>query len=196
MASNHLMLCCPLLLLHSIFLSIRVFSNESVLRIRWPKYWSFSFSIIPSNEYRIDFLWFDLLAVQRTLKSLLQHHYLKVSILRLSAFFMVQHSHSYMTTGKTIALTIWTFVVKLISLLFSMLSRFIIALLPRRRHFKIFWLQSPSTVILEPKKRKYATVSTFFPTICHEVMEPDTMILVSLCFWVSNQHFYFPLSPS
>ena len=142
---------------------------------------SASASFLPMNIGLIS-LGFDLLAVQRTLKSLLQHHYLKVSILRLSAFFMVQHSHSYMTTGKTIALTIWTFVVKVISLFFNMLSRFIIALLSRSRHFKILWLQSPSTVILEPKKRKYATVSTFFPSICHEVMGPDTMILVSLCF--------------
>ena len=135
MPSNYLILCCPLLLSPSIFPSIRVFSNESVLRIRWPKYWSFSFSISPSNEYsglisfRID--WFDLLAVQGTLKSLLQRHSSKASILRLSAFFMVQLSHSYMTTGKTIALTRQTFVGKVMSLLFNMLSRFVIAFLPK-----------------------------------------------------------------
>ena len=137
MPSNRLILCRPLLLLPSIFPSIRVFSNGSVLHIRWPKYWSFSFSIIPSNEYsgliscRID--WFDLLAVQETLKSLLQHHSLKTSILWSSAFFKVQHSHSYMTTGKTIALTRWTFVSKVMSLLFHMLSRFVIAFLPRSK---------------------------------------------------------------
>ena len=138
MPSSHLTLCCPLLLLPSIFPSIRIFSNESVLHIRWPKYWSFSFSISPSNEYsglislRID--WFDLLAVQGTLKSLLQHHSSKASILRHSAFFMVQLSHPYMTTGKTIALTRWTFVGKIMSLLFNMLSRLVIAFLPRSKH--------------------------------------------------------------
>ena len=137
MLSNHLILCCPHLLWPSIFLSIRVFSSESVLRIRWPKYWSFSFSINPANEYsgpisfRID--WFDLLAVQGTLKSLLQHHSSKASILRCSAFFMVQLSHPYMTTGKTIALSKWTFVGKVISLLFNMLSRLVITFLPRSK---------------------------------------------------------------
>ena len=135
MPSNHLILCCPLLLLSSIFPSIRIFSNELALHIRWPKYWSFSFSISPSNDYsglfsfRID--WFDLLAVQETLKSLLQLHSLKASVLRCSAFFMVQLSHSNMTTGKTIALTRWTFVSKEMSLLFNTLSRFVTAFLPR-----------------------------------------------------------------
>ena len=156
MPSNHHILCCPLLLLHSIFPSIRVFSNESVLCIRWPKYWSFSFSISPSNEYsgliscRID--WLDLLAVQGTLKSLLQHHNSKASILRSSAFFIVQLSHPYMTTGKTIALTKWNFAGKVMSLLFNMLSKLVLAFLPRSKHLLISWLQSPSTVILEPKK--------------------------------------------
>ena len=144
MPSNHLILCCPLLLLPSIFPSIRIFSNESVLPIRWPKYWSFSFSTSPSNEYsglisfRMDRL--DLLAVQGTLKSLLQHHSSKASILQHSAFFIVQLSHPYMTPGKTIALTRWTFVGKVMSLLFNMLSRLIIAFLPRSRCLLIFWL--------------------------------------------------------
>ena len=156
MPSNHLILCCPLLLLPSIFPSIRVFSNKSVLHIRWPKYWSFSFSISPSSEYsglisfRMD--WLDLLAVHRTLKRLLQHHSSKASILRCSAFFMVQLSHPYMTTGKTIALTRQTFVGKVTSLLFNMLSRLVITFLPRSKHLLISWLQSPSTAILEPKK--------------------------------------------
>ena len=144
MPSNHLILYCPLLLLPSIFRSIRVFSSESVLCIRWPKYWSFTFSICPSNEYsglissRMD--WLDLLAVQGTLKSLLQHHSSKASILRHSAFFTVQLSHPYMTTGKIIALTRWTFLRKAISLLFDMLSRLVIAFLPRSRHLLISWL--------------------------------------------------------
>ena len=156
MPSNHLILCHPLLLLPSIFPSIRVFSNESVLPIRWPNYWSFSFIISSSNEYsvlisfRVDL--FDLLAVQGTLKSLLQHHSSKASILRRSAFFIAQLSHPYMTTGKTIALTRWTFVGKVISLLFNMLSRLVIAFLPRSKHLLISWLQSPSAVILEPQK--------------------------------------------
>jgi len=151
MPSNHLILCCPLLLLPSIFPSIRVFSNESVLHSRWPKYWNFSFSLSPSNEYsglisfRID--WFDLLAVQGTLKSLLQHHSSKASILWHSAFFIVQLSHPYMTAGKTIALTRWTFVGKVMSLLFNILSRLVIAFLPRSKHLLISWLQSPSAVI-------------------------------------------------
>ena len=151
MPSNHLILCCPLLLLPSIFPSIRVFSNESVLRIRWPKYWSFSFSISPSNEhpglisFRMDWL-------EGTLKHLLQHHSSKASMLRHSAFFMVQLSHPYMTTGKTKALTRWTFVGKVMSLLFNMLSRLVITLLPRSKHLLISWLESPSAVILEPKK--------------------------------------------
>ena len=153
---NHLVFCRPLLLRPSIFPSIRVFSIKSVLRIRWSKYWSFSFSISPSNEYSglisFRFDWFDLLAVQGTLKSLLQHHSWKASLLQCSAFFMVQLSHPYMTNGKTTALTIWTFVSKVTSLLFNMLSRFIIAFLPRSKHLLISWLQSPSAVILEPKK--------------------------------------------
>ena len=153
--SNHLILCHPLLLPPSIFPSSRVFSNESVLRIRWPKYWSFSYSISPSNEYsgltsfRMDCV--DLLAVQGTLKSLLQHHSSKASILWHSAFFIVQLSHPYMTTWKTIALTRWTFVGKVMSLLFNILSRLLIPFLPRSKHFLISWLQSPSSVILEPQ---------------------------------------------
>ena len=156
MPSNHLILCHSLLLLPSIFPSIRVFSNESVLHIRWPKYWRFSFTISPSNEhsglisFRMD--WLDLLAVQGTPKSLLQHHSSKASILQHSAFFMVQLSHPYMTTGKTIALTRWTFVGKVMSLLFNMLSRLVIIFLPRSKHLLISRLQSPSTVILEPQK--------------------------------------------
>ena len=158
MPSNHLILCHPLLLLPSTFPSIRVFANESVLHIRWPKYWSFSFSINPSNKYaglisfRID--WLGLLAVQGTLKSLLQHHSSKASILMCSAFFIVQLSHPYMTTGKTIVLTRQTFVDKVMSLLFNMLSRLVITFLPRSKCLLISWLQSPSAVILEPKKRK------------------------------------------
>ena len=165
MPSNHLILCCPLLLLPSIFPSIRIFSNESALHIRCPKYWSFSFSISPSNEYsglvsfRMD--WLDLLAVQGTLKSLLQHHSSKASILQCSAFFIVQLSHLCMTTGKTIALTRKTFVGKVMSLLFNMLSRFIIAFLPRSKGLLNSWLQSPSAVILEPPKIKSTTVFTF-----------------------------------
>ena len=157
MPSNHFILCCLLLLLPSIFLSIRVFSNESVLRIRWLKYWSFNFSICPSDEYsglisfRID--WFDVLAVQGTLKSLLQHHSSKASILQCSAFFKVQLSHPYMTTGKTIALTTWTFVSKVISLLFNMLLRVLITFLWRSKLLLISWQQSPSAVTLEPKKK-------------------------------------------
>ena len=163
MPSNHLILCCPLLLLPSVFPSIRVLSNESVLHIRWPKYWSFS----PSNEYSgfVSFriIWFDLLAVQRTLKSPLQHHSLKASIICRSATIMVQLSHPYMTTGKTIALTIQTFVSKIMSLLFNMLSRFVIAFLPRSKFLLISWLQSLFTVILEHKKIKSLTVSSFSP---------------------------------
>ena len=157
MPSNHLILCRPLLLPPSIFPSIRVFSIESVLRIRWPKYWSFSFSISPSNEYsglisfRID--WLDLLAVQGTLKNLLQYNSSKASILQRSAFFIVQLSHPNMTTGKTIALTRWTFVGKVMSLLFNILSRFVITFLSRSKCLSISWLQSPSAVILEPPKK-------------------------------------------
>ena len=156
MPFNHLILCCPLLLLPSIFPSIRVFSNESALPIRWPKYWSFGFNISPSNEhpglisFRMD--WLDLLAVQGTLKSLLQHHSSKASILQGSAFFIVQLSHPYMTTGKNIALTRQTFVGKVMSLLFNMLSRLVITFLPRSKCLLISQLQSPSAVILEPKK--------------------------------------------
>ena len=156
MRSNHLILCCPLLLLPSIFPSIRVFSNELGHYVRWPKYWSFSFSISPSNEYsgltsfRMD--WLDLLAVQGTLKSLLQHHSSKASIFQCSAFFIVQLSHPYMTTGKTIALSRWTFVGKVMPLLFNTLSSLVITFLPRSKHLLISWLQSPSAVILEPQK--------------------------------------------
>ena len=155
MPSHHLILCHPLLPLPSIFPSINVFSNESVLCFRWPKDWSFSFSISPSNEYSglISYRmgWLNLLAVQGTLKSLLQHHSSKASILRCSAFFIVQLSHPYMTTGKTIALTRQTFVGKVMSLLFNMLSRLLITFLPRSKHLLISWLQSPSAVIVEPK---------------------------------------------
>ena len=179
MPFNRLILCRALLLPPSIFPSIRVFSNESVLRIRWPKYWRFSFNISPSDEhpglisFRMD--WLDLLAVQGTLKSLLQHHSSKTSILQHSAFFIVQLSHPYMTTGKTIALTKWTFVEKVMSLLCNMLSRLVITFLPWSNRLLISWLQSPSAVILEPQNIKSATVS---PSISHEVMGPDAMILV------------------
>ena len=171
MPSNHLILCCPLLLLPLIFPSIRVFSNESALHIRWPKYWSFSFNISPSNEhpgmisFRLD--WLDLFAVQGTLKSLLQHHSLKASILWHSAFLTIQFSHPYMTTGKTIALTRQTFVDKVMSLLFNMLSGLVITFLPRSKCLLISWLQSPSAVILEPPKIMSATASTVSPSICH-----------------------------
>ena len=174
MPSNHLILCHPLLLLPTIFPGIRVFPNESVLHIRWPKYWSFIFNISPSNEhprlisFRMD--WFYLLAVQGTLKSLLQHHSSKASVLQCSAFFVVQLSHPYMTTGKTTALTRWTFVSKVMSLLFNMLCRFVMVFLPKSKRFLISWLPSPSAVILEPKKIKSVTVSAFSPSICHEVM--------------------------
>jgi len=160
MPFNHLILCHPLLLPPSVFPSIRVFSNESVLHIRWTKYWSFSFSISPSNEYSGPISYrFDLLAVQWTLKSLLQHCSSKLSILQHSAFFIVQLSYPYMTTGKTIVLTRRTFVGKVMSLLFNMLSRLVIAFLPRSNHLLISWLQSPSGVILEPPKVKSVTVS-------------------------------------
>ena len=158
MPSNHLILCRPLLLPPSVFAIIRVFSNESALHIRWPKYWSFSFSISPSSEhsglisFRMD--WLDLLAVQGALKSLLQHQSSKASILQCSAFFIVQLSHSYMTTGKTIALTRGTVVGKVMSLLFNMLSRLARIFLPRSKHLLISWLQSPSAVILEPPQNK------------------------------------------
>ena len=179
MPSNHLILCHPFLL-HSIFPSSRIFSNESVLHIRWPKYWSFSFNITSSNEhpglisFRMD--WLDLLAVQGTLKSLLQHHSSKAFILQDSAFLIVQFSDPYMTTGKTIALNRWTIVGRAMSLLFNLLSKFTIAFLPRSKCLLISWLQSPSAVVLEPRT-KSVTVS---PSICHEVMGADAMILV---FW-------------
>ena len=182
MPSIHLILCCPLLLLPPIPPSIRVFSNESTLHMRWPKYWSFSLNISPSNEhpglvsFRMD--WLDLLAVQGTLKSLLQHHSSKPSILRWSAFFTVQLSHPYMTTGKTIALNRQTFVGKVISLLLKMLSRLVITFLPRSKRLLISWLQLPSSVILEPPKTKSDTVSTVSPSIYHEVMGPDAMIFI------------------
>ena len=169
MPSSHLIFCQPLLLLPPIPPSIRVFSSESTLYMRWPKYWSFSFSKNPSNEhpgqisFRMDQL--DLLAVQGTLKSLLQHHSSKASILQHLAFLTVQLSHPYMTTGKTIALTRWTFVGKVMSLLFNMLSRLVITFLPRSKHLLISWLQSPSAVISEPKKIKSDTVSTVFLSI-------------------------------
>ena len=179
MPSKHLILCRPLLLLPSIFLSIRVFSSESVLHIRWPKCWSFSFSISPFNDYsglisfRID--WFDLLAVQGTLKSLVQHHSSKASILWRSALFTVQLSHSHMTTGKTKALNRQTSVGKVMSLLFNMLYRLVITFLQRSNHLLISWLQSPSVVRLEPPKIKSFTGPL---SICHEVMGPDAMIFV------------------
>ena len=199
MPSNHLILCHPLLLLPLIPPSFRVFSNESTLPMRWPKYWSFSFSITLSNEhpglisFRMD--WLDLFAIQGTLKSLLQHNSSKPSILQRSAFFIVQLSHPYMTTGKTIALTRQTFVGKVMSLLFNMLSRLVISFLPRSNRLLISWLQSPTAVIVEPKKIKSDTASTVSPSISHEVMGPDTMILV---FWMLSlsQLFHSPLSLS
>uniref|UniRef100_A0AC11EJE0 Uncharacterized protein n=1 Tax=Ovis aries TaxID=9940 RepID=A0AC11EJE0_SHEEP len=182
MPSSHLILCHPLLLLPPIPPSIRVFSNESTLRMRWPKYWSFSFSIIPSKEipglisFRMD--WLDLLAVQETLKSLLQHHSSKASILQRLAFFTVQLSYPYMTTGKTTALTRQTLVGKVTSLLLNILSRLVITFLPRSKRLLTSWLQSPSAVILESPKIKSDTVSTVSPSISHEVMGPDAMIFV------------------
>ena len=179
MPSNHLFICWPLLLLPSIFSSMRVFS-ESVLHIRWPKYWSFNFSISPSNQYSwlISFRkdWLDLHVVEGTLKSLFQHHSSKASILWHSAFFIVQLSHPYMTTGKTITLTRWTFLGKVMSLIFNMLSRLVIAFLPRSKRLLISWLQSPCAVILKVKKIKSVTVSIVSPSICHEVMGPDARI--------------------
>ena len=201
--TNHLILCHPLLLLPSFFPSIRVFSNESALHIRWPKYWSFSIS--PSNEYselisiRID--WFDLLCVQGILKEFLQHHSSKASIRQCSAFFMVQLSHSYMTTGKTIALTIQTFVGKVMSLLFNTLSRFVIAFLPRNRHLLISWLQSPSTVILEPKKIKSVSFhffSIYLPRIdgigCHDVSFLIVEFEASFFSLLLNPHSWYMVS--
>ena len=191
MPSNHLILCHPLLLPPSIHPSIRIFSNESVLCIRWPKYWNFSFSISPSNEYsglisfRMD--WLDLLAVQGTLQSLLQHHSSKASILWCSAFFIVQLSHPYMTTGKTIALTRWTFVGKVMSLLFHMLSRLGIAFLLRSKRLLISWLWLPSAVILEVPKIKSVTVSVVSPSICHEVVGLDALLFFE--YGVSTRFF-------
>ena len=189
MPSNHLILCYPLLLLPSIFPSIRVFSNESALRIRWPKYWSFSFNINPFNEYsglisfRID--WLDLLAVQGTLKSLLQQHSSKASILQCSAFFIAQLLHPYMTTAKIIALTRRTFVDKVMSLLLNMLSRLVITFIPRSKRLLISWLQSPSAVILEPKNIKSATVSIVSPFLPWSVGTSDLKCwAVILIFWM------------
>ena len=193
--SNHLILCHPLCILPSVFLNIRVFSKESVLRIRWPKYWSFSFSISPCNEYlrlisfRIDL--FEILAVQGTLQNLLQHYSSKALILWCSAFFMVQLSHPYMTTGKSTALTRRTFVGKIMSLLFNMLLRLVIAFLPRSKRLLISCLQSPSTVILEPKKIKSVTVSIVSPSICHQVVGLNAMIFV---FWMLSFKPTFSLS--
>jgi len=193
MPSSHLTLCYLLLLLPSVFPSLRVFSNESVLCIRWAKYWSFSFNISLSNEYsglisfRMD--WKDLLAVRETLKSLLQDHSSKAAILWYSAFSIVQLSHPYMTTGKNTALTRGIFVGKVMSLLFNMLSRLIITSLPRSKHLLISWLQSPSAVLLEPKKSLIA--STVFPSICHEQIGPDAMILA---FWMLSFKPTFSLS--
>ena len=190
--SSHLILCRPLLLLPPIPPSIRVFSNKSTLHMRWPKYWIFSFSISPSNKqpglisFRMD--WLYLLAVEGTLKSLLQHHSSKASVLWHWAFFTVQLSHPYITTGKTIALTRWTFVGKVMSLLLNMLSRLVITFLPRSKHLLISWLQSPSAVILEPPKIKSDTVS---PSISHEVIGPDAMIFV---FWMLSFKPTFSLS--
>ena len=191
-------LCCPLLLLPSIFPSIRVFSNEAALHIRWPKYWSFSFHISPSNEYSglISFrmYWLDLLAVQGTLKSLLQHHSSKASVPWHSVFFIAQLSHRYMTTGKTTTSTRWTFVDKVMALLYNMLSSFVKSFISRSKSLLISWLQSPSAVILEPPKIKSDTASTVSPSISHEVMGPDAMILV---FWtLSFKLFHSPLSLS
>ena len=175
MPSSHLILCHPLLLLPPVPPSIKVFSNESTLHMRWQKYWSFSFSISPTKEhpglisFRMDLL--DLLAVQGTLKSLLQHHTSKASILQHSAFFTVQLSHPYMTTGKTITLTRRTFVGKVMSLLLNMLSRLVITFLPRSKRLLILWLQTPSAVILESPKIKSDTISNVSPSICHEVMD-------------------------
>ena len=195
MPSSHLILCHPLLLLPLIFPSIRVFSNESALPIRWPKYWSCSFKISPTNEHPglISFRmgWLDLLAVQGTLKSLLQHHSSKPSILPCSAFFTVQLSHPHMTTGKNIALTRWTFVDKVMSLVFNMLSRLVITFLPRSKHLLISCLQTPAALILEPPKIKSATVFTVSPSICHKVMGLDAMILV---FWMLSFKPTFSLS--
>ena len=195
MTSNRLILCHALLFLPSIFPSIRVFSSESALRMRWPKYWSFSFNVSPSDEYSglISFKmdWLDLLAVQGTFKSLLQHHSSKASILQQSAFFIVQLSLPYMTTGKAIALIRQTFVDKVMSLLLNMLSRLVITFLLRNKCLLISWLQSQSAVISEPRKIKSVTISTVSPPFCYEVMGPVAMILV---FWVLSFKPTFSLS--
>ena len=197
--SNHLILCCPLPLSSSVFPSIRVFSSESSLHIGWPKYWSFSFSINPSNAYSelISFKtdWFDIIAVQGTLKSPVQHHNSKTSILQCSAFCMVQLHIPYVTNGKIIALTRQTFVGKVLSLFLNMLSRLVIAFLLRSKRLLIPWLQSPSAVILEPKKIKSATVSVVFPSVCHKVMGWDATFLFFWC-WVLSQFFHSPVSLS
>ena len=186
MLSNHLMLCRPLLLLPSIFPSIRVFSNESALRMKWPKYWSFSFNISPSNEhpglisFKMD--WLDLSLLSKGLSRVFSNTTVqKCQILQCSAFFMVQLSHPYMTTGKTIALTLHTHVGKVMSLLFHMLSRLVMVFLPRGKHLLISWLQSTCSLILEPKKIKSVTISIVSPYNCHEVMGLDAMMLV---FWM------------
>ena len=195
MPSSHLILCRPLLLLPPIPPSIRVFSNESTLHMSWPKYWTVSFSIIPSKEIpgliSLKMDWLDLLAVQGTFKSLLQHHSSKASILWHSAFFTVQLSHPYMTTGKTIALTRRTLVGKVMSLVLNMLSRLVITFLPRSKHLLISWLYLPFVVILETRKIKSVTVSVVSPFICHEVMWPDAMMLV---FYMLNFKPTFSLS--
>ena len=199
MPSIYLIFCHPPLLSPSTFPRIRIFSNESVLPISWAKNWSFSFSISPSSEYsglisfRMD--WLDLLATQETLKSLLRHHSSKASILLCSAFFIVQLSHPYTITGKTISLTRWTFVGKVTSLLINMLSRLVITFLPMNKRLFISWLQSPSAVILEPSKMKSVTVSIVAPSFCHEVMGLDDMIVV---FWMLSfkPTFHFPFSLS
>ena len=195
MPSDHLIICHPLLLLPIVFHSIQVLSNETFLCIRWPKYWSFNFSISPSNKHSglISFriAGFDLLTVQGTLKSLLQHHSSKASILWCSAFFITQLSHPYMTTGKTIALTSGTFVSRVMFLLFNMLSRLVMVFLARSKCLLISWLQLPSTVILEYKKIKSVTVSIVSPSICHEVMGLDAMIFV---FWILSFKPAFLLS--
>ena len=178
MPSSHPILCCPLLLLPPISPSIRVFSNESTLHMRWPKYWSFSFSIIPSKEIP------GLIS-----QGLLQHHSSKASILQRSAFFIAQVSHLYMITGKTTALTRWTFVGKVMSLLFNKLSRLVMTFLPSNKSLFISWLQSPSAVILEPRKIKSDTVATASPSICYEVMGLDAMILV--CGMISFKPVFF-----
>ena len=200
MPSNHHILCHPLLLLPSILPSIRVYSNESVLHIRWPNYWSFNFNISPSNEhpglttFRMD--WLDLLAVQGTLKSLLQHWSSKASILLCSAFLIVQLLHPYMTTGKTIALTRWTCVGKVMSLLFHMLSRLVITFLPKSKRLLISCLQSPSAVLLEPPKIRFLTISIVSLSICCEVMRPDCHDLSFLNVELLTQLFHSCLSLS